>query len=120
VRLSVGTWFEMTGFLLIGLIPFAALGIAIGHLVTSDAIGPAIGGITALMAFFGGAWFPIESGSVMHVVASGLPSYWLVQASRVGTGGDAWTATGWAVMAAWTLATVALARWAYRRDTAAA
>ena len=34
----------MTGFILVGLIPFAALGIVIGHLVTPDSVGPVMGG----------------------------------------------------------------------------
>ena len=46
-----------------------------------------------------------------------LPSYWLVQASHVATGGRAWGATGWVVVAAWTVVLTALAARAYRRDT---
>ena len=52
----------MTVFILVGLIPFAALGILLGHLLNVDSIGPAIGGITALFSFLGGIWFPITSG----------------------------------------------------------
>lgn len=117
VRLATSTWLEMTGLLLLGLVPFAALGIAIGHLVTTDSIGPALGGTTTLLGFFGGVWFPIGGRGLMHAVAVGLPSYWLVQASRIGTGGHGWTATGWAVIAGWTIVLAVLARWAYRRDT---
>ena len=40
-----------------------------------------------------------------------------VQPSHVAPGGHAWTATGWAVIAAWTAVLAALARAAYRRDT---
>lgn len=117
VRLSAATWLEMTGLLLVGLVPFAALGIVMGHLLSSDAIGPALGGATALFAFLGGVWFPIGNGGVMHAIASGLPSYWLVQASRLGVGAHAWPATGWIVIAVWTVGAVGVARWAYRRDT---
>ncbi len=117
VRLSALTWLEMTGLVLIGLIPFAALGVVIGHLLTSDTVGPALGGMTALFALLGGVWFPIGSGSFLHVIASGLPSYWLVQASRLGVGGHAWSATGWIVIGIWTGGAIALARLAYRRDT---
>jgi ABC-2 type transport system permease protein len=116
VRLPVATWFEMTGLLLVGLIPFVLLGLALGHLVNSDSIGPAVGGITALFAFFGGVWFPIASG-VLHDIAVALPSYWLVQGSRIGTGGHVWGASGWLVVLLWTVGLVVLARWAYRRDT---
>ena len=59
VSLAAGEWLEMTGLMLVGLIPFAALGILIGHLLTPDSIGPAIGGGIAVLAFLGGVWFPI-------------------------------------------------------------
>ena len=117
VRLDAKTWLEMTGLLLVGLIPFVAIGVAFGHLLNVDSIGPAVGGLTALFALFGGVWFPVGSSGVMHAVALSLPSYWLVQASRIGIGAQGWSATGWMVIAAWTIGGVVLARWAYRRDT---
>ncbi len=117
VRLSAPTWLEMTGLLLVGLIPFVVLGLALGHLIGADSVGPALGGLTALFGFFGGVWFPIAEAGVLHDIALGLPSYWLVQASRIGIGGGGWGATGWLVVALWTAGLVVLARWAYRRDT---
>jgi ABC-2 type transport system permease protein len=116
VRLSAGHWLHMTVFILIGLIPFAVLGILLGHLLNVDSIGPSIGGITALFSILGGIWFPITSG-VMHDLAQALPSYWLVQASHVGLGGNGWGMRGWIVDGLWTAALAALAVRAYRRDT---
>jgi ABC-2 type transport system permease protein len=116
VSLSAGMWLKMTALLLVGLLPFAALGIALGHLVGVDALGPAVGGTTALLAFLGGVWFPVGSGT-FHDIAQALPSYWLVQASHVSLGGGGWNATGWLVMAAWTAGLSLLAARAYRRDT---
>jgi ABC-2 type transport system permease protein len=106
----------MTILILVGLAPFAALGILMGHLLTSDSIGPAMGGTTALLALLGGVWFPINGG-VMQDVAEGLPSYWLVRASHVGIGASGWGATGWAVVAAWTVVAALAAGRAYQRDT---
>lgn len=116
VRLPAGRWIDMTLLILVGLIPFAALGIAIGHLLTPESVGPAMGGGVGLFALLGGTWFPI-TGGVMHTIAQCLPSYWLVQASHISLGGSAWGATGWIVDAAWTVAMAALAARAYRRDT---
>jgi ABC-2 type transport system permease protein len=76
-----------------------------------------MGGSTALFAFLGGTWFPLGHGALQDI-GEALPSYWLVQASHVALGGDAWSRTGWLVVAAWTVASAAVARWAYRRDTA--
>ena len=61
-------------------------------------------------------WFPITSG-VMQKLAQALPSYWLVQASHVGLGGNGWGTRGWVVDGLWTAALAALAVRAYRRDT---
>jgi len=116
VRLPAGEWIGMTALLLVGLLPFAALGIALGHVMTADAVGPAVGGLVALLAFLGGTWFPLGDG-FLGTVGQALPSYWLVQASHIGVGGSAWSLEGWAIMAAWTVALTAIALWVYRRDT---
>ena len=119
VRLTAAHWIEMTALILIGLIPFAVLGVLLGQLLTVDSMGPAIGGITALFALLGGAWGPVTDGGALDAIARALPSYWLVQAARTGDGGDAWPAEAWIVLAVWTAGLTALTVWAYRRDAAA-
>ena len=116
VRLPADEWLRMILLMLVALVPFAALGVFAGHLLTSDAIGPAVGGLTALLAFVSGTWFPIGHGA-LYQIARLLPSYWLVQASHVALGGAGWPALGWAVVIIWALVLGVLAMWAYRRDT---
>jgi ABC-2 type transport system permease protein len=118
VRLPAHEWVHMTYLMLIALVPFGAMGVLIGLLVSSDSIGPVMGGSTALFAFLGGTWFPITGGGVLHGIAEDLPSFWLVQASHVSFGGSGWSARAWIVLVAWTAAAVAVAARAYRRDTA--
>jgi ABC-2 type transport system permease protein len=117
VSLPAREWLEMTLLIVVGLVPFAALGIFIGHLITVDSIGPVMGGTVSLLALVSGTWFPLGDHGFLHDLAQNLPSYWLVQASHVSFGGDAWSARGWIVVAAWTVVLVVLARWAYQRDT---
>jgi ABC-2 type transport system permease protein len=117
VRLPAGRWLGMTALILVGLIPFAALGIWLGHVLTPESIGPAIGGISALFALLGGAWGPLVTHGFMLRVAEALPSYWLVQAGRAAATGSSWGARGWVVTAVWTLVFGALATRAFRRDT---
>ncbi len=117
VRLSAGEWVKTAGLILVGLVPFAAMGILMGHLVTIDSIGPAMGGTTALLSLFGGVWFPISHGGALFDIAQALPSYWLVQASHVAIGGQGWGLRGWIVVALWTAVCARLAARAYRRDT---
>jgi ABC-2 type transport system permease protein len=116
VSLPAGQWLEMTGLMVIGLVPFAAAGILLGHMLTPDSIGPAMGGGISLLALLGGVWFPLSSG-VLHDIARYVPSYWLVQASHVAFGGRPWPALGWGVLIGWTVVLSALAARAYRRDT---
>jgi ABC-2 type transport system permease protein len=116
VRLDAHDWLAMTGLILVGLIPFGALAILLGHLVTADAIGPAMGGLVAVLAVLGGVWFPLTNGALYHI-GRALPSYWLVQASHVAIGGHGWGSTGWLVVAGWSIVLGLLARRAYRRDT---
>jgi ABC-2 type transport system permease protein len=118
VDIAAGNWLEMTALILVGLVPFAALGILLGHLLTADSVGPAIGGTTALFAFLGGSWFPITGNGFIAQLAKELPSYWVVQASRAGLGAPhPWGSRGWAVIAVWSAVLIALAARAYQRDT---
>jgi ABC-2 type transport system permease protein len=115
--LPAGRWLAMTGLLLVGLIPFAALGIALGHLLSSDSVGPAVGDLVGVLALLGGSWFPISAHGFMHELAQALPSYWLVQASHAGLGGGGWGIHGWLVMTIWTVALIRIAIRAYQHDT---
>ena len=119
VRLPFGDWWRMTGLVLVALIPFAALGIALGHLLTVDSMGPAMGGLTALFAFLGGTWFPITGHGMFVQICKALPSFWLTRAGHVGLGGpsDPWGGRGWLTVAIWSAICGAFAMWTYRRDT---
>jgi ABC-2 type transport system permease protein len=79
-HLTAGEWARMTGLTLVGLIPFVALGVLMGHLLTA-------------------VWFPIQNGA-LHKIAEALPSYRLVQARHVAIGAGGWGARGSFVMAA--------------------
>jgi ABC-2 type transport system permease protein len=116
VRLPAADWIRMTFMILCALAPLAALGVLLGHLLTVDAIGPAVGGLTAILAFVSGTWFPLGHG-VLNEIGQCLPSYWLVQASHVAVGGQSWPLKGWLVVIAWSVVLRFLAALAYRRDT---
>jgi ABC-2 type transport system permease protein len=117
VDLAAEDWLAMTALLLVGLLPFAALGVLVGHLLTADTIGPAAGGLVSLLALVSGNWYPLGDEGLLQAVAQFLPSYWLVQASHVSLGGAGWDALGWVVVGGWTLLLGGLATLAYRRDT---
>ena len=92
VRLSVAQWATMVALVLVGLVPFAVLGILFGHLLKVDSLGPALGGSTSLLA--------------LHAAKSALgPSGWP-------------PAEAWIVIAAWTAVLAWIAQRVYQRDTA--
>lgn len=118
VHLEAGRVANMAGLVAVGLIPFAALGIFVGHMFTPDSIGPVLGGGVSILAFLGGAWGPIGgTHGFMHDVSLGTPTYWLVQAGHTLVGQKAWDGTGWLVIGIWTVVLAALAARAYQRDT---
>ncbi len=121
VRLGATTWLEMTGLLLIGLAPFVVIGITLGHLLTVEAMVPAVGGTVVLFALLGGAFGRLFTSGAGLTIVKLLPSYWLVQAGQSASrGGGDWPPEGWIVLAVWMAALVPLAVLAYRRDTSRA
>jgi ABC-2 type transport system permease protein len=116
VSLAAHTWLSMTGLILVALLPFAALGIVLGHLMNVDSIGPLTGGLLAILAFLSGTWFPLTHG-FLYDVGQYIPGYWIVQASHIALHGHGWSTEGWLVVIVWTVVLVALARIVYRRDT---
>jgi ABC-2 type transport system permease protein len=117
VRLDAVQWFVMIGLLLVGLIPFAVMGIMFGHLLKVDSLGPAIGGVTSLFALLGGSYGALITGGALLNVVKLIPSYWLVQAARTAVQGGGWPLEGWLVVATWTLVFSVLAVRVYLRDT---
>jgi ABC-2 type transport system permease protein len=116
VSLPADKWVAMTVLIAISLLPFAALGILLGHLLNVDAVGAATGTTVSLLALLGGTWFPITHG-FLHDVGQFLPSFWLVQAGRISLHGHGWGAKGWTVVIVWTVVLSAAAGYAYLRDT---
>ena len=117
VAMPLERWLEMAGLMLVALLPLAALGITLGHLLNVDSLGPATGGLVSLLALLSGTWFPIGSHGFLHDLAQFLPSYWLVQASHIGLAGHGWPAMGWIVVAGWSVVFALTARYAFQRDT---
>jgi ABC-2 type transport system permease protein len=115
VSMPAATWLKMTGLIALGLLPFAALGIALGHLLTVDSTGPATGGLVSLLALVSGTWFPATG--FLHTIGQWIPSYWLVQAGRISLHGHGWGTQGWAVVLGWTAVLGVLAAVAFVRDT---
>jgi ABC-2 type transport system permease protein len=122
VHLRASEWLELTGLILVGLVPFVVMGLALGYFIAVDALTPTLGGVVILFSLFGGVYgFELAKSGPMFDVMKALPSYWLVQAGKTVVGGSAgWPVQAWIVIVVWTAVLVPLAALAYRRSTARA
>ena len=105
--------------LVLGSIPFGAIGLAIGYLAGPNSA-PAIVNILYLpMSFGSGLWLPIDvMPPFVKALAPFLPPYHLAQLALGAIGADrgapVWTHI--LVLAGFTLAGLGVAMWGYRRD----
>ncbi|HEY0614153.1 MAG TPA: ABC transporter permease [Candidatus Elarobacter sp.] len=118
VRLAPAAWLELMVALVLGAIPFCALGLALGSIAGPNSA-PAIVNLVYLpMSFASGLWIPIESlPPAIARIAPFLPTYHLGQmALGTVTPGHGPAATHIAVLALWALGAAAAAAYGLRRD----
>ncbi|MEU5861872.1 ABC transporter permease [Nonomuraea sp. NPDC047529] len=118
VRLSVGTWPALVALIWVGVLPFAALGIAFGYTLRGPAATLAMTAVYFGLSVLGGLWLPVEMmPEGMRVLAEYSPAY---QAGSLGwraLDGLPPTWSGLGVLTAWTLGFGALGLWCYRRSS---
>ncbi|HET9265833.1 MAG TPA: ABC transporter permease [Vicinamibacterales bacterium] len=119
VRLPVSTLLALGGTLILGAIPFCALGLAAGYL-TGPNSAPAIVNLLYLpMAFASGLWIPMEAlPAFIKSIAPFLPAYHLAQLALrtigAGMGAPVWSHV--VALAGFTLLGLTVGIWGYHRD----
>jgi ABC-2 type transport system permease protein len=118
VRLAPAAWLALLGTLMLGAIPFCALGMAIGSLAGPNSAPGIVNLIYLPMSFAAGLAIPIEMmpSSIAHI-APFLPTYHLGRLALGAIGvahGNA--LLHWAVLAAWALGASLLAAYGLSRD----
>ena len=117
LEITIGRWVGLIGVLVLGVLPFALLGLAVGALASGNATTAILNAIIIPAAIASGLWFPLEIMPewVGGVVAPLLPTYHLAQlALAVLEGGD-WLGHV-AAMLLFTALAGAAATAAYRRS----
>jgi ABC-2 type transport system permease protein len=119
VRLAPAAWLGLWTVLVLGSIPFCAFGLALGYLCGPNSAPAVVNLIYLPMALVSGLWFPAELlPKSMTAAAAWLPAYHYAQlalgAVGAGRGGPAWSHV--AVLAGYTLVSMAVALYAYRND----
>lgn len=120
VHLDAITWVDMAARLLVGSIPFIALGFAIAYL-GSPTSAPAVANLLYLVLAFGsGMLIRVDQmPEFLRTIAPFLPTFHYAQLSWGVLGAsseDLPVSLGW--LAGYTIVLFAVARWAYRREAA--
>jgi ABC-2 type transport system permease protein len=119
VRLPAHSWLRLSTTLLLGAVPFCAIGLALGYFAGPNS-SPAIVNLLYLpLSFASGLWIPIEMlPSAIKTAAPWLPPYHLGQlalaAVGAGRGGAAWAHV--LALAGFALIGLGVALIGYRRD----
>jgi ABC-2 type transport system permease protein len=118
VQLSATQWVGSAIAILVGLLPVAALGVAIGYAARPQSLPPIFGIGSALLSLLGGLWIPAETfPPLLRDAMKLLPTYWSADAGRavLRQGWIGWQ--GVAVLTVWTALFGVIAAWLYQRDS---
>ncbi|GAA3604773.1 ABC transporter permease [Nonomuraea rosea] len=118
VSLPPGRWALLLITLWLGTVPFVALGLAIGSVLSADAAQPAAMLCMFALALAGGLWFPPEIlGATMKTIAGLTPSFHYAALGWSVVGGHGLPMTDLLVLAGWALGLGGVAVYLYRRAT---
>ncbi len=119
VRMPADQWISLAGVLIIGALPFCAMGLAFGYLIGPNSAPAVLNLVYLPMAFASGLWIPLfQLPELVQSIAPFLPPYHFAQLA-LGTfgaaeGGSPLINIG--ALAGFTVVFLAVAGWGYRRD----
>ncbi len=118
VRLAPSAWLALMTVLVLGSIPFGAIGLAIGFVAGPNSAAAIVNLIYLPLSFLSGLWIPVEGlPPVVAHIAPYLPTYHLGQLALGTVGpGHGSALTHIAILALWTLAGAAAAAYGMKRD----
>jgi ABC-2 type transport system permease protein len=119
VRMPVAQFARLLGTLVVGSLPFSAMGLALGYFTGPNSAPPTINLIYLPMSFCSGLWVPFMFlPKVVRQIALVLPPYHLSQLALgvVGAGMHESNARHWEALLAFTLICLGVARIGFQRD----
>ncbi|MEV1242108.1 ABC transporter permease [Nonomuraea sp. NPDC052129] len=118
VSMPAGQWVALLLSLWVGAIPFIALGLFIGSLLSADAAQPAAMICMFALSLLGGLWFPIDAiGGTMRTIAGFMPSYHYASLGWNVIAGHGVSMSDALIVVAWGIVLGGAAAYAYRRAT---
>jgi ABC-2 type transport system permease protein len=119
VRMPVAEFARLLGTLVLGSLPFSAMGLALGYFTGPNSAPSTINLIYLPMSFCSGLWMPFMFlPKVVREIALALPPYHLSQLalSVVGAGTHESNAIHWGVLVVFTMICLGVARIGFQRD----
>lgn len=117
LEITVGQWALLAVALVVGSLPFALIGLAVGSLAKPNGATAVLNAINIPMAIASGLWFPLEMlPDWVAVMAPALPAYHLAQLAFTPVAGDGGALGHLAALIGFTAVTAVLAVAAYRRS----
>jgi ABC-2 type transport system permease protein len=119
VRMPLGEMARLLSALIVGSLPFSAMGLAIGYFAGPNSAPTVINLFYLPLSFCSGLWVPyMFLPKLMQQIALALPPYHLSQLALgiVGAGGHESAASHWYVMVGFTLICLGVARIGFQRD----
>lgn len=119
VRMPTGSFIRLLGTLVVGSLPFSAMGLAVGYFAGPNSAPATINLIYLPMSFCSGLWVPFMFlPKVVQEIALVMPPYHLSQLALgiVGGGTHESNAAHWEVLAAFTMICLGVARIGFQRD----
>jgi ABC-2 type transport system permease protein len=119
VRMHLGEFARLLGTLVLGSLPFSAMGLALGYFTGPNSAPPTINLIYLPMSFCSGLWVPFMFlPKVVRQIALVLPPYHLSQLAlgAVGGGTHESATRHWEVLLAFTMICLGAARIGFQRD----
>ena len=119
VRMPLANFAKVLGTLVLGSLPFSAMGLALGYFTGPNSAPATINLIYLPMSACSGLWVPFQFlPKVVQQIALALPPYHLSQLALgiVGAAHQQSSATHWEVLAAFTLICLGVARIGFQRD----
>ncbi|MDG4862116.1 ABC transporter permease [Streptomyces sp. T-3] len=118
VRLDAWQWVALTGAIWAGSLVFAALGVALGYLVSGDAVRPVTMILYFGLSILGGLWMPTTAyPQWLQNIAEWLPTHAYAALGQAIELGNAPGAKDIAILAVYFALFAGGAAWLYRKDT---
>lgn len=119
VQMAAGRWALLTVSMWVAALPFAALGMLVGFVVTAETVYPVITGLMFVLGYLGGLFTPVDDlPGALRSVAQALPSFQHVALGLDAVVGRSPDVAHWLVLAGYALILAAAVAWRHRVEEA--